>query len=77
MAMLLACAAILHHAAEAGPARCALASRAIYESVLEGTASGTRTPDLGGPSTTTDVAQDGCARVATKLEVCSALGTGA
>jgi isocitrate/isopropylmalate dehydrogenase len=43
--------------------------------VLEGTASGVRTPDLGGPASTTDVAEDVCRRVATKLEVWSALGT--
>ena len=77
MAMLLACAAILHHAAAAGHAGTGLASRAIYESVLEGTASGVRTPDLGGQASTTDVTRDVCARVATKLEVWSALGGGA
>jgi isocitrate dehydrogenase (NAD+) len=75
MAMLLACGAILHHAADAGHARAGLASRAIYESVLEGTASGVRTLDLGGQASTTDVTADVCARVATKLEVWSALGT--
>jgi isocitrate dehydrogenase (NAD+) len=77
MAMLLACAAILHHAGQAGHAGTAIASRAIYESVLEGTASGVRTLDLGGQASTTDVTRDVCRRVATKLEVWSALGTGA
>jgi isocitrate dehydrogenase (NAD+) len=77
MAMLLACAAILHHAGQAGHAGTAIASRAIYESVLEGTASGVRTLDLGGQASTTDVTRDVCQRVATKLEVWSALGTGA
>jgi isocitrate/isopropylmalate dehydrogenase len=77
MAMLLACAAILHHAGAAGHSGASLASRAIYESVLEGTASGVRTPDLAGPASTTDVTEDVCRRVATKLEVWSALGTGA
>ncbi|MGI8803539.1 MAG: isocitrate/isopropylmalate family dehydrogenase [Solirubrobacteraceae bacterium] len=77
MAMLLACAAILHHAGQVGHPGAALASRAIYESVLEGTASGLRTPDLAGQASTTDVTRDVCARVATKLEVWSALGTGA
>jgi isocitrate dehydrogenase (NAD+) len=77
MAMLLACAAILYHAGAAGHDGAGLASRAVYESVLEGTASGVRTPDLGGQASTTDVTSDVCARVATKLEVWSALGTGA
>jgi len=47
MAMILACAAVLHYA---GSER---ASRAIYESVLETVAAGTRTPDLGGHAGTT------------------------
>ncbi len=42
MAMILAVAALLHYA---GADR---ASRAAYEAVLETTAAGTRTPDLGG-----------------------------
>ncbi len=74
MAMLLACAAVLHHAAEAGHPGAERASHAVYEAVLEGTASGVRTPDLGGASSTTDVAEDACRRVATKLAVSSALG---
>jgi len=77
MAMLLACAAILHHAAQAGHAGAALASRAIYESVLEGTAAGVRTPDLAGHASTTDVTRDVCERVRIKLDVWSSLRAGA
>jgi isocitrate/isopropylmalate dehydrogenase len=77
MAMLLACAAILHHASAAGHAGAAQGSRAIYESVLEGTASGVRTPDLGGAATTTEVTRDVCERVARKLDVWASLGSGA
>ena len=50
MAMILAVAALLHYVGER-PARRAggrAASRAIYEAVLEATAAGVRTPDLGG-----------------------------
>ncbi len=75
MAMLIACAAILHQVHGAGQARAGLASRAIRESVLGSTASGVRTPDLGGQASTTDVTADVCARVVSKLEVGSALGT--
>src|ERR687891_435470 len=48
MAMILACAAVLHHAGEAGRREAAGVSRAIYESVFEATAAGIRPPDLGG-----------------------------
>src|SRR3954464_11284155 len=49
MAMILACGAVLNYAAQAGHGREAeTASRAIYEAVLEATAAGVRTPDLGG-----------------------------
>jgi isocitrate dehydrogenase (NAD+) len=51
MAMILACGALLHYA---GPPDAELASRAVYEGVLETVASGTRTPDLGGHATTTE-----------------------
>ena len=60
MAMILADAALLHFAAEAraatgGDGRALeTASRAIYESVLETVAAGTRTPDLGGHASTSE-----------------------
>ena len=48
MAMILAVAALLHHAGAESP------SRAVYEGVLETVASGTRTPDLKGHAGTTE-----------------------
>src|SRR5581483_7318863 len=54
MAMLLACGAVLHYAAESGVGGAELASRAIYEGVLETVATGVRTPDLGGHAGTTE-----------------------
>ncbi|HVW16701.1 MAG TPA: isocitrate/isopropylmalate family dehydrogenase [Solirubrobacteraceae bacterium] len=74
MAMILACGAILHYGAERGDERLATASRAIYESVLEATAAGVRTPDLGGHASTTEFTDDVVARVRTKIEVWSSLG---
>jgi isocitrate/isopropylmalate dehydrogenase len=83
MAMILACGAVLHHAAGAhaavghgsgaGPAA-EQASQAIYESVLEATAAGTRTPDLGGHASTTEFTDDVIARIRSKLEAWSSLG---
>jgi isocitrate/isopropylmalate dehydrogenase len=51
------------------------ASRAIYESVLEATAAGVRTPDLGGQASTTEFTTEVVERVRTKLEVWSTLGS--
>jgi 3-isopropylmalate dehydrogenase len=59
--------------AQAGAAE--QASRAIYEAVLECSAAGIRTPDLGGHAATSDVATEVAGRVRTKLEAWSALGT--
>jgi isocitrate/isopropylmalate dehydrogenase len=75
MAMILAAGAVLHHAATAGVEGAARASRAIYESVLEATASGVRTPDLGGHASTTEFTDDVISRIRTKIEVWSSLGT--
>ena len=75
MAMILSCAAVLHYASDRGVAGAELASRAIYESVLEATAAGVRTPDLGGHASTTEFTSDVIARVQTKLEVWSTLGS--
>jgi isocitrate/isopropylmalate dehydrogenase len=75
MAMLLAGAAVLGYAAAAGVADADRASRAIYESVLEATAAGVRTPDLGGSATTSGFTAEVLARVRTKIEVWSALGS--
>jgi isocitrate/isopropylmalate dehydrogenase len=75
MAMLLACAAVLHHAAERGHEGAQAASRAVYEATLEVAASGIRTSDLGGHATTTEVTDAVVARTRTKLEAWDALGT--
>jgi isocitrate dehydrogenase (NAD+) len=74
MAMILAGAAVLQQAADKGVDGAGRASRAIYESVLEATASGVRTPDLGGHASTTEFTDDVMARVRTKLDVWASLG---
>lgn len=77
MAMLLANAAVLHYAALIhGVPAAEVASRAIYESVLEGASAGIKTPDLGGASSTTAVTDDVINRIKTKIDVWSSLGTG-
>jgi len=63
MAMILAIGALLHHAGDAAER----ASRAVYESVLETTAAGTRTPDLGGHASTTEFTDAVIALVGRKL----------
>jgi isocitrate dehydrogenase (NAD+) len=75
MAMILAMGAVLHYADLGGHAGADRASRAIYESVLEATAAGVRTPDLGGAASTSGFTDDVVARVRTKLDVWSSLGT--
>ena len=83
MAMILAAGAVLHHAgdtlADAQDSGGTLdrdaerASRAIYESVLETTAAGTRTPDLGGHASTTEFTDAVIELVRRKLEVWSSM----
>ena len=75
MAMILSAAAVLHYAAEAGHPGAERASRAIYESVLEATAAGVRTPDLGGHATTTEFTTDVIERIRTKIDVWASLGS--
>jgi isocitrate/isopropylmalate dehydrogenase len=67
MGMILAAAALLHHAAEAGAERAEDASRAVYESVFEAAAAGIRTPDLGGHAGTTVFTDEVISRVRAKL----------
>jgi len=74
MAMILACAAVLHHAAERGHEEAERASRAVYEAVFEATAMGVRTPDIGGHASTSEVAEEVVNRVRTKVEIWSTLG---
>jgi isocitrate/isopropylmalate dehydrogenase len=71
MAMILAGAALLTYFGLPAADR---ASRAIYESVFEAVFEGTKTPDLGGHSTTTEFTDDVIRRTRTKLEVWGALG---
>jgi isocitrate/isopropylmalate dehydrogenase len=54
MAMILACAAVLHQAGDGGHADAERVSGAIYEAVFGVTAVGIRTPDLGGHASTTE-----------------------
>jgi isocitrate/isopropylmalate dehydrogenase len=87
LAMILACGAILRHAAD----RCVVesgdegadgevlgseaerASRAIYEAALETVGAGVKTPDLGGHAGTTEFTDSVIERVRTKLDVWSSL----
>jgi isocitrate dehydrogenase (NAD+) len=77
MAMILACGAVLRHAADRHGALAERGSRAIYEATLEAVAAGVRTPDLGGHAGTTEFTDAVIERVAAKLEVSSTLGPAA
>jgi isocitrate dehydrogenase (NAD+) len=67
IAMILAAAAVLHYAGEQ------TASRAVYEAVLETTATGVRTPDLGGHASTTEFTDEVISRVRTKIDIWASL----
>src|SRR3954447_7808980 len=68
MAMILAGAALLHHAAEQGAGDAAEdASAAIYAAVLDCTAEGIRTPDLGGHASTSQLTEAVIDRVRERL----------
>ena len=58
MAMILACGALLHHAASPAHPQRARASQAIYSATMEVTAAGVRTPDLGGQASTSEVTSE-------------------
>jgi isocitrate dehydrogenase (NAD+) len=73
MAMILAVAALLHYAGELGHDGADTASRAVYESVLEATATGVRTPDLGGHATTSEFTSEVIGRVRTKIDIWASL----
>jgi isocitrate dehydrogenase (NAD+) len=77
LAMILACGAVLHHAAQRHGPGAERASRAIYESALETVGSGIKTPDLGGSTTTGDFTTAVIERARTKIDVSSALGSAA
>ncbi|WP_028058214.1 isocitrate/isopropylmalate family dehydrogenase [Candidatus Solirubrobacter pratensis] len=74
MAMLLACGSVLSYAGVRGYAGAERASRAVYESVLETTATGTKTIDLGGHATTSEFTDAVVEKVRTKVEIWSSLG---
>ena len=67
MAMVLACAAVLHHAGERGHDGAQRASDAVYDSVLEAAGDGIRTHDLGGQAGTTEFCDEVASRVAAEL----------
>ena len=75
LAMILACGALLRHAADRHGSGCERASRAIYEGTLETVAGGVKTPDLGGHAGTSEFTSAVVQRIATKLDVWSSLGT--
>ena len=77
LAMILACGAVLRHAADRGVAAADQASRAIYEAALESVGAGIKTPDLGGSTGTTDFTTAVVDRVRTKLDIWSSLGSAA
>jgi isocitrate dehydrogenase (NAD+) len=74
MAMILAAAAVLHYAGEAGYSRAQVASDRIYESVFETTAAGIRTLDLGGHAGTTEFTDEVIEVVRSKLRRPGPLG---
>ena len=73
MAMILATAAVLHYAEELGHEGADTASRAIYESVLEATGAGVRTPDLGGHAASSEFTSEVISRVRTKMDIWASL----
>jgi isocitrate/isopropylmalate dehydrogenase len=75
MAMILACGAVLNYAAARGVDGAERASRAIYESVLETVATGTRTIDLGGHATTSEFTGAVVEKIRTMVDVWSSLGS--
>jgi isocitrate/isopropylmalate dehydrogenase len=77
LAMILACGAVLHHAADRHGPEAEQSSRAIYEAALETIASGVKTPDLGGGTGTTEFTTAVVERIRTKIDVWSSLGSAA
>jgi isocitrate/isopropylmalate dehydrogenase len=75
MAMIMAAAATMHYAGELGHPGAHIASRGIYEAVLEACATGVKTPDLGGSATMSEFTDAVVSRVRTKVEIWSSLGS--
>lgn len=67
MAMILACGALLHHAASPEHPQTARASEAIYNATMAVTAAGVRTPDLGGHASMSEVTGEIVAQVRARL----------
>jgi isocitrate dehydrogenase (NAD+) len=67
MGMILAAAALLHHAGERGTEEARRCSRAVYKAVFDATAAGVRTPDLGGHAGTTEFTDEVIRRVRAAL----------
>jgi isocitrate dehydrogenase (NAD+) len=68
VAMILACGAVLHHAADRHGEAAERASRAIYDAALEAVADGIKTPDLGGHAGTAEFTNATVERVRAKLD---------
>ena len=75
MAMIMAAAAVLHYVGDKGNSEADLASRAIYEAVLEATATGVRTFDLGGSAGTSEFTDEVISRTRTKVDIWTSLGS--
>jgi len=73
LAMILACGALLRHAADRHGPEADRASRAVYEAALEAVAAGIKTPDLGGHAGTTEFTDAVVERARTKLEIWASL----
>ena len=75
LAMILACGALLRHAADRFGPQADRASRVVYEAALETIAAGIKTPDLGGHATTSEFTDEVVSRVRTKVDIWSSLGS--
>ena len=67
LAMVLACAAVMHYAGERGHEGAERASAAIYDASFAAAGDGIRTHDLGGESGTTEVCEEIADRVKAAL----------
>jgi isocitrate dehydrogenase (NAD+) len=67
LAMILACAAVMRHAAERYGQHAQAASQAIYHAALSTVADGVRTPDLGGHAGTAEFTDAVVARIDDEL----------
>ena len=67
MAMLLACAAVLEHAAQRGEVAVAVAAEAIRRTTLRVAADGIRTFDLGGDHSTSEVVDEVLRRLSAEI----------